>query len=373
MLTIVLTSARVAPGLLSWQAWDALRGAARVLVGSASHPQVPALAESGVAVEVLADLGAAAEAGDAAALARALAGAVMTDGENTIWLAPAGADAAAELLGALADLVGDVQVLRGSRDLPGAHLIDVAATMSTLRASCPWDRKQTHASLAPHLIEESYEALDALEQGDHPALREELGDVLLQVAFHAAIAAERGPGEDGYTIDDIADTLVAKLVRRHPHVFGDVSVESADEVTRNWDDIKKAERAAKLAAAGADVGGESGGTGPAGPSVLDGIVPGQPALSLAAQVLRRAGRAGYPAELAGDGPDGDGQDLGRQLMRLVTGAQQAGLDPEAALRATVRAFMERIRDWERSATLRTDAAIANSALPGRFYLQLYAL
>jgi XTP/dITP diphosphohydrolase len=341
MLTIVLTSARVAPGLLSWQAWDALRGAARVLVGSAGHPQVPALAESGVALEVMADLGAAAEAGDPAALARALAAAVMTDGgpggrggpagaggpdrENTIWLAPAGADAAAELLEALGDLVGDVQVLPGSRDLPGAHLIDVAATMSTLRASCPWDR-------------------------------EELGDVLLQVAFHAAIAAERGPGEDGYTIDDIADTLVAKLVRRHPHVFGDVSVESADEVTRNWDDIKKAERAAKLAAAGADVGGESGGTSPAGPSVLDGIVLGQPALSLAAQVLRRAGRAGYPAELAGggpddDGPDGDGPDLGRQLMRLVTRAQQAGLDPEAALRVTVRTSMARIRDWERSATL----------------------
>jgi XTP/dITP diphosphohydrolase len=399
MLTIVLTSARVAPGLLSWQAWDALRGAARVLVGSAGHPQVPALAESGVAVEVLADLGAAAEAGDAAALARALAAAVMTDGgpggrggpggaggpdgENTIWLAPAGADAAAELLGALGDLVGDVQVLPGSRDLPGAHLIDVAATMSTLRASCPWDRKQTHASLAPYLIEESYEALDALEQGDHPALREELGDVLLQVAFHAAIAAERGPGEDGYTIDDIADTLVAKLVRRHPHVFGDVSVGSADEVIRNWDDIKKAERAAKLAAAGADAGSGPGVAGPAGPSVLDGIVLGQPALSLAAQVLRRAGRAGYPAELAGggpdddgpddDGPDDDGPDLGRRLMRLVTRAQQAGLDPEAALRATVRAFMARIRNWERSATLRTDAAIANSAPPGRFYLQLYAL
>ena len=284
MLTIVLTSARVAPGLLSWQAWDALRGAARVLVGSAGHPQVPALAESGVAVEVLADLGAAAEAGDAAALARALAAAVMTDGgpggrggpggaggpdgENTIWLAPAGADTAAELLEALGELVGDIQVLPGSRDLPGAHLIDVATTMSTLRASCPWDRKQTHASLAPHLIEESYEALDALEQGDHPALREELGDVLLQVAFHAAIAAERGPGEDGYTIDDIADTLVAKLVRQHPHVFGDVSVESADEVTRNWDDIKKAERAAKLAAAGADVGaaGRAGRVRPCRPS-----------------------------------------------------------------------------------------------------------
>ena len=181
-----------------------------------------------------------------------------------VWLAPAGADASADLLGALGELVGDVQVLTGSRDLPGAHVIDVVATMGTLRTSCPWDRRQTHASLAPHLIEESYEALDALEQGDHQALREELGDVLLQVAFHAAIAAERGTGEDGYTIDDIADTLVAKLVRRHPHVFGDVSVGSADEVTRNWDEIKKAERAAKLAAAGADAWAVAGSEGRAG-------------------------------------------------------------------------------------------------------------
>jgi MazG family protein len=376
VLVLLLTSARVAPGLLSWQAWDALRGATRVLVGSAGHPLVPVLAEAGIVPDVIAGLD---DAGDAAGLARALADAAGPAAAGTVvWLAPANADASTELLGALGDLVGDVQVLPGSRDLPGAHLIDVAATMSTLRASCPWDRRQTHASLAPHLIEESYEALDALEQGDHPALREELGDVLLQVAFHAAIAAERGPGEGGYTIDDIADTLVAKLVRRHPHVFGDVSVGSADEVTRNWDDIKKAERAAKLAAAGTDAGSGPGGAGPATPSVLDGIVLGQPALSLAAQVLRRAGRAGYPAELAGDGPDGDGPDgdgpdLGHQLMRLVTRAQQAGLDPEAALRATVRTSMARIRDWERSATLRTDAAIANSAVPGRFYLQLYAL
>ena len=201
--------------------------------------------------------------------------------------------------------------------------------------------------------------------------------MLLQVAFHAAIAAERGPGEGGYTIDDIADTLVAKLVRRHPHVFGDVSVGSADEVTRNWDEIKKAERAAKLAAAGTGTGGGPGGAARAMPSALDGIVLAQPALSLAAQVLRRAGRAGYPGEPTGDGADdgtdGDGPDLGRQLMRLVTRAQQAGLDPEAALRATVRSSMARIHDWEQSATLRTDAAIANSAFPGPFYFKLYAL
>jgi XTP/dITP diphosphohydrolase len=351
----LLTSGRVAAGLLSWQAWATLRGAARVLVGSAGHPQVPALTETGVVPEIVAAVG---DGSGVTALARTLSDAVLMGGP-VVWLAPAGAEASPELLAALGAADCEVTVLHGSRDLPGAHLLDVVATMDTLRASCPWDRKQTHASLAPHLIEESYEALDALEQGDHQALCEELGDVLLQVAFHARIAAERDAGEGGYTIDDIADTLVAKLVRRHPHVFGEVSVGSADEVTRNWDEIKKAERAAKLAAAGADV------PGAAMPSVLDGIVLGQPALSLAAQVLRRAARAGYPVELAGGAADGvaegDALDLGSQLMRLVARAREAGLDPEAALRSTVRSHMAQIHDWERSATLRAGAVTANSA------------
>ena len=348
MLTILVTSPRVAPGLLSWPAWAALREASRVLV-AAGHPQVPALTEAGIVPEVVD------EPADPASLARMLSASVAAGG-SVVWLAPAGPQAGPDLLAALAGTAGDgVRVLHGSHDLPGAHLIDVVATMDTLRKSCPWDRRQTHASLAPHLIEESYEALDALEQGDDQALREELGDVLLQVAFHGAIAAERDPAEGGYTTDDIADTLVAKLVRRHPHVFGDVSVGSADDVTRNWDEIKKAERAAKLAAAGADA--------PAGratrDSVLDGIVLGQPALSLAAQVLRRAARAGYPGDAIG------GTDLGSQLMRLVVAAREAGLDPESALRVTVRTCMARIHDWEQSVTLCTGAGIVNSVF--RYY------
>jgi XTP/dITP diphosphohydrolase len=242
------------------------------------------------------------------------------------------------LAAALRGAAGEVMVLHGSRDLPGAHLLDVVATMDTLRTSCPWDRKQTHASLAPHLIEESYEALDALEQGDEQALREELGDVLLQVAFHARIAAERAPGQGGYTIDDIADTLVAKLVRRHPHVFAAVAVSGADDVVRNWDEIKKAERAAK-----------QGSPGPAlsPPSALDGVVLGQPALSLAAQLLRRAARAGFPAELAEACVAGPGtDDLGGELMRIVERARDAGLDPELELRAAARRLAARVRDWE---------------------------
>ena len=127
------------------------------------------------------------------------------------------------------------RLLHGSADLPGAHLLDLVATMDRLRVECPWDARQTHQSLAPHLLEEPYEALEALESGDDAAFCEELGDVLLQVVFHARVAAERA---DGYTIDDVADGIVAKLVRRHPHVFADVTVSGADEVYRNWDEIK---------------------------------------------------------------------------------------------------------------------------------------
>jgi len=216
---------------------------------------------------------------------------------------------------------------------PEDRLRELAAVMSRLRRECPWDAKQTHESLAPHLLEESYEALEALESGDPDALREELGDVLLQVMFHAEIASERTDGT-GYTIDDVAGGIADKLTRRHPHVFGDVSVSGADEVKQNWDAIKAAERMAK-------------GRGPG--SVLDGVPFGQPALALAAQLQRRAERAGVPAEL-GDltGPDGDApvSEIGAQLFALVARARAAGLDPELELRAAARAYRDRVLAWE---------------------------
>src|SRR5579864_838700 len=218
---------------------------------------------------------------------------------------------------------------------PPDRLRELVAVMSRLRRECPWDAKQTHESLAPHLLEESYEALEALESGDPDALREELGDVLLQVMFHAEIASERTDGT-GYTIDDVAGGIADKLTRRHPHVFGDVSVSGADEVKRNWDAIKAAERMAK-------------GRGPG--SVLDGVPFGQPALALAAQLQRRAERAGVPAEL-GDLPGADGDapvsEIGVQLFALVARARAAGRDPELELRAAARAYHDRVRAWEQS-------------------------
>jgi XTP/dITP diphosphohydrolase len=232
-----------------------------------------------------------------------------------------------------------VEVLRGSADLPGGHLLRLVAVMDTLRTECPWDARQTHDSLAPHLLEESYEALEALEDGDAAALREELGDVLLQVVFNARVAAERSDGT-GYSIDDVADGIVSKLVRRHPHVFAGVTVSGADEVKLNWDAIKAAERES---ASGVRA------------SALAGVPFGQPALALAAQLQRRAERAGVPPGLAEDqgGPDGPGGDgdhgeLGSELFALVARARAAAIDPELALRAAARRYRDRVHDWERA-------------------------
>jgi XTP/dITP diphosphohydrolase len=324
LLIVLATSPRVAPGLLSWDAWQALRSAAAVLA-PAGHPQLPALDEAGIGYRVADLADGTDQAFWPADVARVAAG---QDG-TAVWLAPPGDDP---------PVPPGAQVLRGSADRPGAHLIDLVATMDRLRRKCPWDIRQTHESLAPYLLEEPYEALDALESGDQEAFREELGDVLLQVAFHARIAAEREDGT-GYTIDDVADAIVAKLVRRHPHVFADVSVSGADEVTRNWDDIKKEEKKLKAERAGASAVAEV-------PSALDGVPLGQPALSLAAQLQRRAERAGVPGDLEPmleDDPD----DIGRDLFRLVARARSAGRDPELELRAVARRYRDLVRDWER--------------------------
>jgi XTP/dITP diphosphohydrolase len=230
---------------------------------------------------------------------------------------------------------------------PGERLLELVQVMDTLRRKCPWDARQTHESLTPCLLEETYEAVDALTAGDQAAVREELGDVLLQVVFHARVAQERTDGT-GYTIDDVADGIISKLTRRHPHVFGDVSVSGADDVKRNWDAIKAAERAA--AGSGEPV------------SALDGVPVHQPALSLAAQLLRRAERAGAPAELA-DAPEpgpaaatpqpgaeaagAASAGIGQELFAVVRRARAEGVDPELELRAAALAYADRVRAFER--------------------------
>ncbi len=281
--------------MLSWQAWDLLRSGAPVFAPQ-GHPLLPVLASAGVPVEL-----------------------APTPPAAGVWIAPAGAVAA--------DFPG-AAVVAGSADVPGAHLIDLVVTMDRLRTGCPWDAKQTHQSLAPHLLEEPYEAMEALESGDMAAFAEELGDVLLQVVFHARIAAD-------FDIDDVADQIVDKLVRRHPHVFGSVTVADADEVKRNWDEIKKQERSLRRAGASAV-------------SALDGVPFGQPALALAAQLQRRASRAGAPDALAElpDSSDDAGWEIGADLFQLVARARATGVDPELALRAVARRYRDLVREWE---------------------------
>ncbi|MDX6284928.1 MAG: hypothetical protein QOG53_413 [Frankiales bacterium] len=204
----------------------------------------------------------------------------------------------------------------------GASLLDLVAVQDRLRSpgGCPWDAEQTHASLVPYLIEEAYEALEAIETGDSAHLREELGDLLLQIVFHARIAEE--DATDPWSIDDVAAGITEKLVRRHPHVFGDATAETAAEVEANWEQIKIAEKGRT--------------------SLTDGVPIAQPALALADALWRRATRAGVPASMR---PDGD--DVGSRLFRLVAEARASGVDPEAALRATAREFRDSVADWER--------------------------
>jgi XTP/dITP diphosphohydrolase len=193
--------------------------------------------------------------------------------------------------------------------------------MDRLRSpgGCPWDAEQTHSSLAPYLIEEAYETLEAIETADLAGLREELGDLLLQVLFHARLAEEAVEAER-FGIDDVAADLVAKLTRRHPHVFSDVTVGSAAEVNANWDAIKQAEKQRE--------------------SATDGVPIGQPALALSAKLLSRANKAGI------DVPALASDDIGEKLFALVRESVRAGVDPEQALRDTARRFREAVRAEE---------------------------
>ncbi len=214
----------------------------------------------------------------------------------------------------------------------GHRLLRLVEVMRTLRRECPWDREQTHESLAGYLIQESYETLETIENGDIALLREELGDVLLQVVFHAAIAAERPEGDpERFTVDDVADAIIDKMTRRHPHVFGGVEVSGAEEVRTNWEAIKAAERAEKAVAAGGE--GET--------SVLDGVPFAQPAVMLAHELQKRAVRNGFPADLVGD----DGGE-GGELFAAVAAERERGRDAETDLRSAARRFDARVRAAE---------------------------
>jgi XTP/dITP diphosphohydrolase len=307
LLTFLVTSPRVAPGLMTWSAWQSVASADRVLASDEAAPLTRAVAAAGHRVDVL----------PAAAVDDLLTAAAAAD---VVWLASD--EEATTFPPILAGrIVADedpprVEVLHASYDVPGARLLDLVTVMDRLRTSCPWDREQTHESLARYLLEETYETLEAIENGDYAHLREELGDLLLQVYFHARIASEHT--EAPFDIDDVAGDIVDKLVHRHPHVFAGLDVQDASEVERNWEQLKAAEK----------------GRG----SVLDGIPQSLPALSLAEKTLGRAGRVDVVPELTAS--------LGDRLLALVVEARAGGLDAEQELRAAVRRLADAVRAAE---------------------------
>jgi XTP/dITP diphosphohydrolase len=316
-LVLLVTSPRVAAGLLSGPAWDALRIADAVLCSDDNHPQLPPLAAMDIDVETV-------EAPDPTDLVgRASSGTV-------VWLGspdgdPGLADGLAAEVTRRADRgesAPEIEVLTGSYDLPGARLLDLVTVMDRLRSpgGCPWDREQTHRSLATYLLEETYETLEAIET-DPGHLCEELGDLLLQVVFHARIAAEQA--EDAYSIDDVAAGIVDKLISRHPHVFGSAEAPTAAHVEARWDELKNAEKGRT--------------------SALDGVPLALPALSLAAKLMSRASRAG----VAPEPPDIDpALPVGELLLAVVARARDDGLDAEQELRDAVRHYAEAVRARE---------------------------
>ncbi|MGZ4591217.1 MAG: MazG family protein [Actinomycetes bacterium] len=322
-LVLLSTSPRVAPGLLSWDAWSVVRRG-RVVAADEQHPLLPYLGLAGVEVELV----------EGAQVARTLlARAVASDVPVVFLLHPHGEDAFTRELSALlldgagADALPEVEVLPGSYDLPGARLLDLVATMDRLRSpgGCPWDAEQTHESLVTYLVEETYETLEAIETGDRHHLREELGDLLLQVMFHSRIAAE-DPGEP-WTIDDVAGDIVDKLVRRHPHVFarqdGDAAPGAAD-LEATWERSKAHEKGRT--------------------SSIEGVPAGLPALALAAKLMHRAEKAGVQV-VEDTGPD-TLDSVGERLFALVSEARAQGLDPEAELRGRIRRYVAAVQAAE---------------------------
>ncbi|MBD9736172.1 nucleoside triphosphate pyrophosphohydrolase, partial [Streptomyces sp. H28] len=301
-IVLLTTTHRVAPGLLSWPAWQALHSADRVLCADGAHPQLPYLREAGISVERTAP--AAEELVDACAGGRTVV--VVATGEGE----PALTDGLARLAGSGRVGMPALELLPGSYDLPGARILDLVQVMDRIRAECPWSSLQTHQGLAKYGIEEAYELVEAIEEGDRDELREELGDVLLQVVFHARIAEEHP--DEPFSLDDVAGGIVAKLIHRHPHVFGDATATTPEEVKEHWLRTKAEEKRRT--------------------SVTEGIPLGQPGLALAAKLASRVRTAGLDVPL----PRGEG--IGYELLALAARAEAEGTDPEAALRAAARAY-----------------------------------
>ena len=201
--------------------------------------------------------------------------------------------------------------------------------MNQLRSpgGCPWDAEQSHESLLKYLLEESYEFIEAVEENDRAAMREELGDVLLQVFFHARMAEEHPT--DPFSVEDVAKTVAEKLVRRHPHVFSDTKVSGSAEVLENWEAQKATEKGRT--------------------SATEGVPLGQPALALATKLIYRAQKYGHqiaiehPLKLSAGTTE---KELGQALLGILDQALALDIDPEAALRSAIKGYIEQIKKYE---------------------------
>lgn len=305
--TLVTTAPHSVPGELTWAAWQALQRGP--VLAEEGHPHLAAVRAAGVDVTTV-------PAGELLDRLAAAPGSVgLATGPSAPRPGPSAPGPSALSQGA--------SVVVGAAPVPGAALLAAVAVMDRLRSpgGCPWDAEQTHGSLRAYLLEEAYEAYAAIEDEDPDGLREELGDVLLQVLFHARLAEEGAPA---WSVDDVAEGLVAKLVRRHPHVFARAEGDAAPgpaQLQRSWDALKAEEKGRT--------------------SVTEGVPLGQPALSLAAKLQGRGGRLGVPL------PAYDG--LGGELWALVGRCRAEGVDPEAALREVARAYRDALAAAERQA------------------------
>jgi len=249
---------------------------------------------------------------------------------------------------------------------PGSAFTRLIEIVARLRApgGCPWDREQTHATLRTHLLEETYETLDAIDEGDDAHLREELGDLLMQPVMHAQIAEE----ENRFNIVDVLDEISDKLVRRHPHVFGEITVSDSGEVLRNWDAIKKQEAGSRRQTAG-NATQEADSALRTPHSALDDVPRTLPSLLLALKVSKKAAKVGFEwpdiqsvmdklreetDELEADLDDTQraGEELGDLLFTAVNVARWKKIDPEIALRETVARFQKRFAHMEAVAAAR---------------------
>ncbi len=247
------------------------------------------------------------------------------------------------------------------------RLLNVMAKLRDPEGGCPWDIEQTFETIAPYTIEEAYEVADAIERGDMRDLKEELGDLLLQVVYHSQMAAERGDDAEGFTFDAVAADIADKMIRRHPHVFGDASVENAEAQSRAWEDVKAEERRLK---------------GKAEPeSLLDNVPLALPALTRAEKLQKRAARGGFDwsepshvldkiqeelGELKAEMDKGASRDrledeLGDVLLTVVNLARHLKLAPEAALRRCNQKFERRFRAIEK-ALLRDNKVMSDTPL-----------